>query len=107
GRGGWTERQHPDGTLELRAPTGHLYVHQPHGAAMFPALAQATGDLNIQAAPEPEVRDRIALMPPRKRSYDDEKRKRISAERRQRAELIAQQHQHQARLATNDKPPPF
>ncbi|AMO59669.1 protein of uncharacterised function DUF222 [Mycolicibacterium phlei] len=108
GRGGWSERQHPDGTLELRAPTGHLYIHQPHGAAMFPALAQETGDLNIKAAPQPDVRDRIALMPPRKRSYDDEKRKRIRTERRQRAQLTTkQQHQHQAKLATNDKPPPF
>lgn len=39
---GWCEQQLPDGTIELTAPTGHVYRSEPHGASMFPALAQPT-----------------------------------------------------------------
>ncbi|SEQ80085.1 protein of unknown function [Mycobacterium sp. 88mf] len=47
---GWSDRQLPDGTVEITAPTGHTYVTEPHGAAMFPTLSQPTGELNL---PEP------------------------------------------------------
>jgi len=45
GLGGWTDQQMPDGTVLLTAPTGHTYAPEPHGASMFPALAQSTGEL--------------------------------------------------------------
>ena len=35
----------PDGTIVFTAPTGHTYTTEPHGAAMFSALAQSTGEL--------------------------------------------------------------
>ena len=41
GAGGWADRQLPDGTIVLTAPTGHIYTTEPHGAAMFPALGAA------------------------------------------------------------------
>jgi hypothetical protein len=50
GPGGWTDQQLPDGTIVLTAPTGHVYRTEPHGAAMFPALAQPTGELDIPQA---------------------------------------------------------
>src|SRR5256885_6822203 len=51
--GGWTDRQLPDGTVILTAPTAHTYTSEPHGAAMFPALAQPTGQLPLSIVEKP------------------------------------------------------
>jgi hypothetical protein len=53
GPGGWTEQQLPDGTIILSAPTGHTYVSEAHGAALFPTLAQSTGELPEPTTEEP------------------------------------------------------
>jgi hypothetical protein len=105
---GWSDRQLPDGRIVLTSPTGHTYTTEPHGAAMFPALAVPTGDLDFAPhAIDPDV-DRTALMPRRKQTRAQDRRDRVNAERRQRSELIAEQErQHQAWLAANYKPPPF
>ena len=48
------------------------------------------------------------MMPRRKQTRDQDRRDRITAERRQRAELNAEEErQRQAWLATTFKPPPF
>ncbi|MUM02744.1 HNH endonuclease signature motif containing protein, partial [Mycolicibacterium sp. CBMA 334] len=108
---GWSDRQLPDGTVVFTSPTGHIYTTEPHGAAMFPALARPTGEL---AVPEPATPspDRGAMMPSRKRTREQDRRDRIAAERRERTELNAEieaehQRQHQAWLAANYEPPPF
>lgn len=105
---GWSDRQLPDGRIVLTSPTGHTYTTEPHGAAMFPALAQPTGELDLPPhTPDPDT-DRMALMPRRKQTRAQDRRDRVNAERRQRSELIAEQErQHQAWLAANYKPPPF
>ncbi len=54
---GWSDRQLPDGTVEITSPTGHTYTTEPHGAGMFPALGTPTGELNL---PEPRPRARTA-----------------------------------------------
>jgi hypothetical protein len=47
-------------------------------------------------------------MPKRKHAREQNRRDRITAERRQRTELIAEQErQHQAWLAATYQPPPF
>ena len=105
---GWTDQQRPDGTIVLTAPTGHLYTTQPHGAAMFPALAQPTGELHLPPHPVPPETDRSAMMPRRRQTRDQDRRDRITAERHQRSQLIAdQERQHRTWLATNNQPPPF
>ena len=105
---GWTEQQLPDGTVILTAPTGHSYRTQPHGAAMFPALGQSTGALAIPPTLALPDTDRLAKMPRRKRTREQNRRDRITAERRQRTDLIAEdEHQHQAWLAATYQPPPF
>jgi hypothetical protein len=105
---GWSEQQLPDGTMILTTPTGHTYTTEPHGAAMFPTLAQSTGELPIVPAFAPPDTDRSVMMPRRKHTRDQNRRDRINAERRQRTELIAQEEQQrQAWLAANYQPPPF
>ena len=108
GPGGWTDRQLPDATIVLTAPTGHTYATEPHGAAMFPALAQPTGELDIPPTFDVPETDRAAMMPRRKQTRDQDRRDRINQERRERTELIAEEErQRQAWLAANYQPPPF
>ena len=105
---GWTDRQLSDGTIVLGAPTGHVYRTEAHGAAMFPALAQPTGELNIPPHVIAPDTDRSAMMPRRKQTRDQDRRDRITAERRERTELIAEEErQRRAWLAANYQPPPF
>jgi hypothetical protein len=95
------------GTIVLTAPTGHLYRTEPHGAAMFRALAQPTGELDIAPHVVSPDTDRSAMMPRRKQTRDQDRRDRINAERRERTELIAEEERkRQAWLAANDEPPP-
>ncbi|WP_131828009.1 HNH endonuclease signature motif containing protein, partial [Mycolicibacterium fortuitum] len=42
---GWSDRQYPDGTVQVTTPTGHTYTTEPHGGALFDDLATPTGDL--------------------------------------------------------------
>jgi hypothetical protein len=92
----------------LTAPIGHTYTTEPHGASMFPALAQPTGELDIPPALQTSDTDRTAMMPRRKQTREQDRRDRINAERRERTELIAEQErQRQAWLAATYEPPPF
>ena len=105
--GGWIEQQLPDGTIILTAPTGHVYVSEAHGAALFPTLGQSTGELPLPTVEEPSPY-RGVMMPKRKQTREQDRRDRINAERRQRTELIAEEErQRQAWLAANYEPPPF
>ena len=79
GPGGWTEQQMPDGTIILTAPTAHTYATEAHGAAMFPALAQSTGELTGLMAVGEESPNRTAMMPKRKQTREQDKRDRINA----------------------------
>jgi hypothetical protein len=108
GIGGWTDQQLPDGTIVLTAPTGHTYTTKAHGAAMFPALGQPTGELDLPAKAVARDANRWSMMPRRKQTREQDRRDRINAERRERSELIAEEErQRQAWLAANYEPPPF
>ena len=107
GAEGSQDRQLPDGTIIWTAPTGHTYISEAHGAAMFPTLAQPTGELPEPTLPEEPNPYRTVMMPRRKQTRAQDRHDRITAERRQRTELITQQRQHQAWLAQNYEPPPF
>jgi hypothetical protein len=88
------------------APTGHSYTTEPLGGLLFPALAQPTGVLPIPVLDEPTANR--GVMPKRKQTREQDRRDRITQERRQRTELIAEEErQHQAWLAATYKPPPF
>jgi hypothetical protein len=97
----------PDGTIVWTAPTGHTYTTQPHGGALFPALAQPTAELPEGTVPE-QSPHHDTMMPTRRQTREQDRHDRITQERRERHNLNRQQQrQHQAWLATNHKPPPF
>ncbi len=113
---GWHEKQLPDGTLILTAPSGHTYVTTPGSALLFPSVCRAVGGIPTpEADPPPEdyCGQRSAMMPKRRRTRAQNRAQRIATERRQ---------NHEARLArraemvgctgpappdTDDEPPPF
>jgi hypothetical protein len=74
---------------------------------LFPALKQSTGELPIPVLDEP-TDNRGVMMPRRKQTREQDRRDRITQERRQRTELIAEEErQREAWLAANYEPPPF
>jgi hypothetical protein len=104
----WSDRQMPDGTVVLTAPTGHLYATEPHGASMFPVLGVSTGALEIPLQVPTSQGDRSVMMPHRTQTREEDRRDRINAERRERSELIAEEERRRmAWLAANYEPPPF
>jgi Domain of unknown function (DUF222) len=109
---GWRDKQLPDGTLILTAPTGHTYVTTPGSALLFPSLCHPTGGTPASEADPPREHraQRTAMMPQRRRTRAQHRAQRIATERR---------HNRDARRATqatqpgpappddDDEPPPF
>ncbi|OMC40778.1 hypothetical protein A5740_23720 [Mycobacterium sp. GA-1841] len=105
---GWADRQSPDGTVEFTTPTGHTYTTEPHGAAMFPTLAQSTGNLP-EPQPETPHPNRGMKMPKRSHTREQERQERIAEERRFRAEInndLDVERQYQIWFAEEYGPPP-
>ena len=95
--------------MVFTAPTGHTYTTEPHGGALFPALAHPTGELPDVPLPAEAVH-RDAMMPTRRQTREQDRQDRITKERRERQELNRQTHQEESKsrawLAANEKPPP-
>ncbi|WP_369740208.1 hypothetical protein [Mycobacterium servetii] len=111
---GWAEKQLPEGTLILTAPSGHTDFTTPGSALLFPSLAPAVGGCPPEIDPDSQdyYGARTAMMPKRRRT---------------RAQLVAaeRRNNHQARTAAHagrttwqqryfsheptddDEPPPF
>jgi hypothetical protein len=96
GRGGWSDRQYPDGTVEWTSPTGHVWTTKPGGALFFPQLAKPTGKL-ILPSEIPRTPGRTLMMPTRTRIRAEERQARIDYERAR----------NYKRLYTDVEPPPF
>jgi hypothetical protein len=99
GQGGWRERQLPDGTLILTAPTGHTYTTHPGSKLLFPALCAPTGELwppGQEPVVEPSA-GRGTMMPKRRRPREYYRQRAIEAERRLNDDHVAERN----------KPPPF
>jgi hypothetical protein len=104
---GWHERQLPDGTIVMTAPTGHVYSTEPHGAQMFPALRVPNSGPPARV-PLPGQPERGLAMPLRSQTREHDRQARIAAERQARHEINAgQERQRQAWLAAIWEPPPF
>jgi hypothetical protein len=108
---GWRDRQLADGTVIWRLPSGQTYVTSPGSAILFPALTAPTGDLpEPSPAPDDRCGDRTAMMPTRRRTRDQQRSQRITAERnlnRNDRLGLRQRAYTYARAASDDEPPPF
>ncbi len=108
GAGGWADRQLPDGTVIVTAPTGHTYTTTPAGALFFPALGTPTGRLVIPEPTRAPGAQRGLMMPTRTRTRAQDRAARIAGERKRNAARIARKNFLLAeRLAREDEPPPF
>ncbi|WBP92928.1 hypothetical protein O6072_25065 [Mycolicibacterium neoaurum] len=80
GPGGWTDHQHPDGTLTLTAPNGRVYTTKPDGTLFFPQFTVATAELGTTDMPPP-VPGRERAAPTRSRTRTHNRTYRIAHER--------------------------
>jgi hypothetical protein len=107
---GWRDRQLADGTVIWTLPSGQTYVTSPGSAILFPALTAPTGHLP-EPSPTPDGRcgDRTVMMPTRRRTRDQQRSQRITAERTlNRNDRLARRRVYTyARAASDDEPPPF
>jgi hypothetical protein len=96
GPGGFTDGQHPDGTITIVSPTGRRFSSSPFGAEFFPQLGTSTGDVQTCGRPPPSNDGaRTLKMPRRARTRAAARTARVAHERaRRRAHVEA-------------NPPPF
>lgn len=94
---GWRDEQWADGTVVWTAPTGHEYVTRPGSRLLFPALCLPTGEIPGAPTPQPPPGDRGIMMPRRRRTRQQDRARRIDAERALNA----------GRVAERNQPPPF
>lgn len=88
---GWSDTQHPDGTIKWTSPTGHTYTTQPGSRLLFPSLCLPT-TAPPASAPASSA-DRNVMMPTRKSTRSQDRLRCIEAERAH-------------NLAQRDRPPP-
>lgn len=95
---GWTEHQHPDGTLDITTPTGHTYTTTPGATLLFPHWNATTPAPATSPAPPTAPRPgRTLMMPRRKRTRAQARHHRITTERAL----------NDAHVAERNRPPPF
>jgi hypothetical protein len=112
---GWHDQQLPDGTIILTSPSGHTYVTTPGSALLFPSLCRPTGELaSLETGPSVDhCGDRTAMMPRRRRTRQQDRAHRVSAERRQNHRArTTRRTGHLSYLGpappdSDDEPPPF
>lgn len=94
---GWRDEQRPDGTVVWVSPTGQTYITRPGSRLVFPVLCLPTGELPSAPANYRGPGDRGVMMPARRRTRQQDRARRIDAERALNA----------ARIAERNQPPPF
>jgi Domain of unknown function (DUF222) len=94
---GWRDVQHPDGSIVWTSPTGHTYTTRPGSRLLFPALCLPTGELPTMARQYGSQGNRGVMMPTRRRTREQDRARRIDAERALNAGCVAERNQ----------PPPF
>lgn len=94
---GWHDEQRPDGTIAWTSPSGQSYTTHPGSRLLFPALCVPTGELPTVPAQYRSPGDRGVMMPRRRRTRQQDRARRINAERSLNAAHVAERNQ----------PPPF
>jgi hypothetical protein len=85
GKGGWRDRQLPDGTVVWTAPNGQTYTTRPGSVLLFPALCTPTAPVattTAQPIPNAGWTNAGLTMPRRARTRAEDRRQRIDDERR-------------------------
>ncbi|WP_232077150.1 HNH endonuclease signature motif containing protein [Mycolicibacterium aichiense] len=92
---GWSDRQHPDGTIDWTSPTGRTYTSRPGSHLLMPTWNTTTATL---PPPNREPPPTIGIMMPvRRKTRAAQRAHRITAERRL----------NDTRVAERNRPPPF
>ena len=79
---GWRDTQLPDGTVIWTLPGGYRYVTTPGSALLFPRLCLPTGEIARRSTPVDDSHgERTAMMPTRRRTREQNRAARITAER--------------------------
>jgi hypothetical protein len=94
---GWRDQQWSDGTIVWTSPTGHTYTTHPGSRLLFPALCLPTGELPTPVKQYANPGNRGVMMPTRHRTREQDRARRIDAERALNA----------ARVVERNQPPPF
>ncbi|OBI51651.1 HNH endonuclease signature motif containing protein [Mycobacterium sp. E796] len=94
---GWRDEQWPDGTVVWTSPSGRTYKTYPGSRLLFPALCLPTGELPAAPTAYAPPGDRGIMMPTRRRTREQDRTRRIDAERALNADRVAERNQ----------PPPF
>ena len=90
---GWRDTQHVDGTIVWTSPSGRTYVTRPGSSLLFPTLCLPTGELPSAPKTYPEAPgNRGVMMPERRRTREQDRARRIDAERALNADLIAERN---------------
>ncbi|WP_197378576.1 HNH endonuclease signature motif containing protein [Mycolicibacterium mengxianglii] len=77
---GWSDVQHPDGTIVWATPTGQTFTTKPGSSLFFPTVNTTSAPI-VTGTPAPNSPGKALKMPKRKRSRAKERDYRIKAER--------------------------
>jgi hypothetical protein len=86
---GWTNRQHPDGTIVWTDPDGQRYTTHPGSRLLFPELCEPTAEVVTRGTPPPKHTAGLT-MPRRTTTRTHTRRQRINAERKANMASVAQ-----------------
>jgi hypothetical protein len=89
GDGGWSDRQLPDGSVEVTTPAGKTYTTKPGASLLFPAWNITTTEAPPTGKPPPPPDPTGRAVPKRQRTRAQDHAYRIKAERAHNAALIA------------------
>lgn len=97
GPDGWHDEQLPDGTVTWTSPSGHTCTTYPGSRLLFPSLCAPTGELPVAPRPNQCHSGRGVMMPVRRRTREQDRARRIDAERAL----------NDAHIEERNQPPPF
>ncbi|WP_193048281.1 HNH endonuclease signature motif containing protein [Mycolicibacterium baixiangningiae] len=112
--GGWRDQQLPDGTVIWTSPAGPTYVTSPGSALLFPVLCAPTAPAVRRAGMNASQGNRLARVPQRRRTRDQNRAAAIAAERAHnrdareaRRRRVHPYFQPAPTPDANEEPPPF
>jgi hypothetical protein len=83
----WSDRQLPDGTVIWAAPSGQTYTTYPGSRLLFPSLCKPTASVSAPADAPSAQPNRGLMMPRRKSAREQDRAKRVEAERARNLEI--------------------